>query len=153
MDINYSRYVPENKETLLEIFKSNCPTYFAIEDAASLIDFLDHFADVNFNVVRLDGIIVGCGGHYVRHDKNIIGIAWVMFRRYALGRNAFLKLSQDFFLHLLAAIKKEKLDYEIVINTTQLMERTFTGFGFYTTQIIKDGFGNNLDHCEMKRRV
>jgi hypothetical protein len=53
----------------------------------------------------------------------------------------------------LTNIEKEKLDFDIVINTTQLLEKTFNKFGFWTETIIEKGFGENLDHYIMRRKL
>jgi hypothetical protein len=49
-------------------------------------------------------------------------------------------------------IGKEKLEYDILINTTQLLERTFNKLGFQTERVIPSGFGKNLDHLVMRRK-
>jgi hypothetical protein len=76
-----------------------------------------------------------------------------MFRRYSLGQKSFTKTTGSFFKYILAQIENEQFDYDIVINTTQLMEKTFIKFGFITEQIIQNGFGDNLDHYKMRRRT
>ncbi|MCM0604919.1 MAG: hypothetical protein KA715_02410 [Xanthomonadaceae bacterium] len=95
--------------------------------------------------------VVGCGGHYVRDDKKLIGIAWVMFERNSIGVRAFLKAADSFFEAILSRIRLEPVRYSILINTTQLMEKLFTRYGFRTQERIKDGFGQNLDHLVMIR--
>jgi predicted GNAT family N-acyltransferase len=146
-------YKRQDLGDILEIFDSNCPKYFDSSDRSDLIDFLDKNADNNYKVVLLEKKVIGCGGHYIKHSDKLFGIAWVMFKRYSLGQKSFTKTTEDFFKHILAQIEKEKFDYDIVINTTQLLENTFIKFGFITEQIIQNGFGDNLDHYKMRRRT
>jgi len=145
-------YTFTDKQNILEIFKSNCPKYFDIKDATDLVDFLDNYADNNFKVLISDNQIIGCGGHYVKHPDKHFGIAWVMFRRFAIGHSNFFKIATHFFNHILTNIQNEKLDYDIVINTTQLLEKIFNKFEFQTVKIINNGFGENLDHYVMRRK-
>lgn len=146
-------YKRQDLGDILEIFDSNCPKYFYSSDRSDLIDFLDEYADNNYKVVLLDKKVIGCGGHYIKHSDKLFGIAWVMFKRYSLGQKTFLKLSTDFFEYILSQIKKEKYEYDIVINTTQLLEKTFNRFGFITEKKVPNGFGDKLDHYVMRRRT
>jgi hypothetical protein len=146
-------YNAQDKEDLLNIFDSNCPKYFDPNDREYLADFLEKYADNNFKVITIENDVVGCGGYYTNHTAKVFGIAWVMFKRFALGRKTFSKLSTGFFEYLVSQINKEKYGYDIVINTTQLLEKTFNRFGFITEKKIPNGFGENLDHYIMRRRT
>ncbi len=146
-------YASSDKEKVLEIFKSNCPKYFDINDQSDLIHFLETYADENFKVLLFDNNVIGCGGHYIKHSEKIFGISWVMFKRFAVGHANFLNTAKGFFNHILTNIEKEKFDYDIVINTTQLMETTFNKFDFVTEKILTNGFGENLDHYVMRRKL
>ena len=151
MEISIRPYSSADMESLLVIFNSNCPKYFAREDVTDFKHFLDTYTDDNFKVVVINGEIQGCGGHYVKHSEKVIGIAWVMFKRFAIGRGNFTIVSRHFFNHLLDNIKHEGVSYDIVINTTQLLEKLFMSFGFSTEKVIVDGFGEKLDHYVMRR--
>ncbi|GCD76951.1 hypothetical protein JCM31826_04330 [Thermaurantimonas aggregans] len=153
MNVNIITYNIEHKNYIVEIFKSNCPKYFDINDLDDLLDFLDKYADENFKVLIIDNEIIGCGGHYVNENEKIFGIAWVMFKRNSLGLRKFLTVSNIFFEHLMENIRNENKPFDILINTTQLLEKTFNNFGFYTEKIIKNGFGDNLDHYVMRKKI
>jgi len=152
MPLQFHPYQLSYKEAVVDIFKSNCPKYFDVNDLQELNYFLNEHADDNFNIVSFKGEIIGCGGHYVKNEDQTIGIAWVMFKRFSLGRRNFFQVADDFFEHILESIRNEKLDFDIIINTTQLLEKTFNQYGFKTEQIIKDGFGSHLDHYRMRKR-
>ena len=152
MALQFHAYRSSYKESVLDIFKSNCPKYFDLDDLPELVYFLNEYADDNFKVVMFDEQVIGCGGHYVKNEHQTIGIAWVMFKRFSLGRRNFNMVADDFFEHILESIRNENLNYDIIINTTQLLEKTFVKYDFTTEQIIKEGFGNNLDHYRMRRK-
>jgi histone deacetylase complex regulatory component SIN3 len=146
-------YTLVDKENIIGIFYSNCPRYFDKNDLQYLIEFLDNYADNNFKVLIHNNEVIGCGGHYVKHTEKVFGIAWVMFRRFSIGQVNFLKITTQFFNHILTNIENEKLDFDIVINTTQLLEKTFNKFYFWTERIIENGFGENLDNYVMRRKL
>lgn len=146
-------YNQDDQKEILAIFHSNCPKYFDSNDLHDFTNFLKNVADDNFKVIIADDHIIGCGGYYVNHQKKVFGIAWVMFKRYVLGSSSFLKVTTGFFNYILAQIIKEKFNYDIVVNTTQLLEKTFYKFGFSTENIFPNGFGKNLDHYVMRRKL
>jgi hypothetical protein len=145
-------YKPEDKQRIIEIFLSNCPKYFALDDEQNLIDFLDNYADENYLVVLKGEEIIGCGGHYTKNDMH--GIAWVMFEVGSIGPSMFTRISDDFYTEMENKISEESINLPIYIHTTQLMEKWFNRYGFMTFEVIKDGFGKGLDEYKMiKRRV
>ena len=152
LNISYRTYQPTDKKDIQAIFVSNCPKYFDAGDLNDLMYFLNNHADKNFKVVVAGDQIVGCGGHYVKHETKSIGIAWVMFMRFSLGHSNFLSIADNFFNHIVSNIRNENLLYDIVVNTTQHMERIFNRYGFETENVLKSGFGPNLDHCVMRRK-
>lgn len=152
MNNKFISYTPAFKPSVIEIFYSNTPRYFNVGDIDSLTFFLDNQADSNYLMVLKDEEVVGCGGYYVKQDQKYYGLAWVMFKRFSLGASAFIKLSTLFFDELIYRIKHEALPYDIVINTTQLMENNFKKFGFTTQEKLVNGFGPGLDHLVMKNK-
>lgn len=144
-------YQKTDKQQIIDIFLSNCPKYFKFSDQTDLEDFLDHYADSNYLVILKDQKVIGCGGHYTK--PNMHGIAWVMFERNALGYKNLKSISTTFYNEIEKRIKTEGLFYDININTTQLMAPFFESFGFTTYQVIKNGFGGNLDEYKMIKKL
>ncbi|BDD06018.1 N-acetyltransferase [Aureibacter tunicatorum] len=142
-------YNSSHKPRLLEILASNTPKYFNEDENIYFKDFLDQYADKNYFVIVLGNKIIGCGGYYTK-DK-IHGMPWVMFENNSLGSNRLLKVADEFYKTIETRILSEGKLFDIVINTTQLMEQLFNRYGFVTYEIIKDGFGNGLDEYKMKK--
>lgn len=109
MTYQIASYSPIHKQEVMDIFKSNCPKYFCMKEFAEFEQYLDSLADENFLIIKCNDTILGCGGHYVNHDKKCIGIAWVMFKRYQLRLSNFLRLSQLFFETIIEKIKSHQL--------------------------------------------
>ena len=109
MALQFHSYQPNYKEYVLDIFKSNCPKYFDLNDLQELEYFLNEYADDNFKIVIFDGEIIGCGGHYVKHVNQTSGIAWGMFYRFCFGRRNFNMVADDFCVHIFESIRSDIL--------------------------------------------
>ena len=149
--MQYRSYRASDQERIVKIFESNCPKYFDPNDKEYLIDFLKNWTNEDYLVVIINGNIVGCGGHYVKEDR--FGIAWVMFERGSIGHRNLLKTSDQFYGKIEENIRRENLILPIKVNTTQLLEKLFSRYGFKTYEIIKDGFGKGLDEYKMSKTL
>ena len=149
--MQYRSYKASDQERIVKIFESNCPKYFDPNDKEYLIDFLKNWTNEDYLVVIINGNIVGCGGHYVKEDR--FGIAWVMFERGSIGHRNLLKTSDQFYGKIEENIRRENLILPIKVNTTQLLEKLFSRYGFKTYEIIKDGFGKGLDEYKMSKTL
>ena len=76
-------YHPSFKNTCLEIFSSNLPTYFSIEEFDQFSDWLDNNAVDEGYYVACNGNnqIIGCGGIFVNHEELTAGMAWGMVHK------------------------------------------------------------------------
>lgn len=151
LSLNFRPYQAEDKDRIIEIFVSNCPKYFDAQDKDDLIYFLENFTDENYLVALNGKQIIGCGGHYTKKEKEQHGIAWVMFESGSLGWRNLFKIADQFYQEIEKRIFAEGHLFDILINTTQLMERTFNRYGFETYQVIPDGFGKGLDEYKMRK--
>ncbi|MCQ9641501.1 hypothetical protein MP478_19135 [Chryseobacterium sp. WG14] len=57
-----TKYIPSFRENCIEIFKSNQPQYFAVEELRLFENFLDYEIEENYYVIKTNGLLVGCGG-------------------------------------------------------------------------------------------
>lgn len=149
--MRFESYIPEFKDEIIRLFHSNCPKYFDPNDKKELIDFLDNYADENYLVVFEGNTVIGCGGHYTKDKRH--GIAWVFFERYVIGQKKLFQYADAFYKELEKAMLAEKRFYDVEIHTTQLMERFFNRYGFTTTEIEKNGFGEGLDAYTMRKSL
>lgn len=148
-------YVPRDRTSCLEIFKSNCPQYF---DLSELNDFKiwltgqDHQKTAyrntkieNYYVIQKEEELIGCGGFYVASDTPSASMAWGMihhdFHKQGLG--------QLLFQFRIDEIKKAYPKNDILLNTSQHTFRFFERFGFEVTKITADGFATGMDKYAM----
>jgi hypothetical protein len=58
-----TKYNSIYRENCIQIFKSNLPKYFAIEELSQFEGFLDRVVD-HYYVAQINGRTVGCGGFF-----------------------------------------------------------------------------------------
>ncbi|MES0827359.1 hypothetical protein [Ruegeria sp. SCP11] len=151
MNITFRPYEPDDKEILVNILLSNCPKYFAQEDKADFVFFLNTYADKNFLVVEREEAIIGCGGHYTKQERH--GIAWVMFKSGSLGCMNLMLIADKYYHEIETRILSEGKFFDIQIETTQLMEKFLNRFGFETMAVKPEGFGEGLDQLFMRKSL
>lgn len=147
--MNFRIYRDTDRLAVNKIFLSNCPKYFVETDRNELNDFLEHYVDENYLVVEDKEKVIGCGGHYTKGQYH--GIAWVMFLRGSLGYGRLLRTADLFYQEMERRILAEDRYYDIRVHTTQRMQRLFNRFGFKTISVKKNGFGEGLDDCLMRK--
>jgi N-acetylglutamate synthase-like GNAT family acetyltransferase len=140
------KYTPVFKEKCVEIFESNMPKFFAIDELQSFIDFLEHDIDDNYYVVEKDGEIVACGGIFLTDDGKEAGLSWGMVHVDQQG-TGIGKFFTDFRIDLL---KKTYPDKVYKVDTSQHTAGFYLKRGFETIEVIPNGFGKGIDKYVMK---
>ncbi len=143
--LGFRPYIVGDKETCMEIFMSNVPRYFGIEEADDFHRFLD--APVcDFFVVTQDDKIVACGGHGYHDKKEAFILSWGMVRsdlhKHGLGR--FLLAER------LKKIYSDSGESFVKIETSQHSRGFFERFGFVVTNIIENYFAPGIDRVDME---
>lgn len=146
-------YQPEHKPTLLEIFKSNMPLYFAEHELDMFATFLERDASIRgpYNIIFNDDAIVACGGialnqptKYTNEPHVIMTWGMVDNKHHKEGYGkALLKLR----------IEQAKETYpgiRIALGTTQHTFQFFEKYGFKTVFYEKDHWGEDLDLYQME---
>ncbi|GAL17078.1 ribosomal-protein-S18p-alanine acetyltransferase [Vibrio maritimus] len=72
-----------------------------------------------------------------------------MFHQGSLGHRRLISVADRFYEEIESRIRTEGKMYDIHISTTQLMEKLFNRYGFETTSIVEDGFGEGLHQYDM----
>ncbi len=145
--MNIRPYHPNDRTRCLQLFDSNFPKYFAQEEKASFISWLDNPIREDYEVLTVDNTIIACGGIYFAPHENAAGLAWGMVH------NSFHKMGYGKQLTLYR-LEKLMIQFPDVTHKVETSQHTF-GFyqlmGFKTVDIVKDGFAPGLDKYVMKK--
>ncbi|PZD79345.1 GNAT family N-acetyltransferase [Mesonia sp. K7] len=144
-------YTSEDLPKCLEIFDSNCPSYFNEHERFEFENFLKENKFPYWLVTEGDKI-VGCGGIYIsdtdferaEFDKEV-GFAWGMIHQDE-HKKGYGKALSKFRIQFL---KENFPDYQKVLRTTQNTNKFFEKFGFTTYKFVENGFGGGFDKYVM----
>lgn len=155
------KYKPEDKEQCIEIFQSNYPKFFDKSELSLFVNWLDHQGGTGaiyqsttytnsekdaYYVLELpESGIVGCGGFYIEKDKEEARLAWGMihanFHKQGYG-TALYNYRKEI-------IEKEWPNHIMVLGTSQHTYSFYEKMGMTVTEIIKSGYGLDLDKYDM----
>lgn len=142
--LNIRSYLPEDKEQLLQIIRTNTPTYFAPEEEADFADYLENEREDYF-VVEFAGQIVGCGGVNYSEDKSVGIISWGMIHPDFHGK----KIGTELLKYRIDVLKNTPSVNQITVRTSQLTYPFYEKNGFQLIETQKDFWAPGLDMCFM----
>ena len=143
-------YLPEYKETLISIFKSNIPLYFAEEELPLFTAFLDR-NDCPYAVILKDDVIVGCGGIALNEPSQYTTVPHVIMC-WGMVHHEFHKqgLGKALLQYRIDQAKILYPDTRIALGTTQHSSPFFEKYGFKTVFYEKDHWAKDLDLYQME---
>ncbi|AYZ12924.1 GNAT family N-acetyltransferase [Chryseobacterium arthrosphaerae] len=144
--INYTNIFREN---CIEIFKSNLPKFFAMEELPLFESFLDQHTDEDYFVVRSGGQVVGCGGVFLDAKNNRAGLSWGMVHADYHGKG----IGKAFTQYRIDLLKKIYPSLPYTIETSQHTAEFYKKNGFRTVEIVQDGFSKGIDRYTMIMEV
>jgi predicted GNAT family N-acyltransferase len=151
--ITINPYLPHYKDSLIEIFTSNIPLYFAEHELKLFSDLLDNDALHRgpYWVICNNDTIVGSGGIALNKPTKYTNIPHVIMT-WGMVENS--KHKHGFGKELLKfRIEQAKSMYpsiKIALGTTQHTFRFFERFGFSTVYYEKDHWAKDLDLYQME---
>lgn len=140
--INYTKIF---REDCIEIFRSNLPKFFAIEELQLFENFLEDDTEENYFVVKIDGQVVGCGGFFLDTRDNMAGLSWGMVHADYHGRG----IGKAFTQYRIDLLKKTYPTLPYKIETSQHTAEFYKKNGFRTVDVVPDGFGKGIDKYTM----
>jgi predicted GNAT family N-acyltransferase len=142
--------LPEHREILIEIFKSNIPLYFAEEELPFFINFIDNL-DCPYSVILSNNVIVGCGGIGLNKSRkpatiDTVSMCWGMvdnkYHKHGFGKKLLeFRIQQS---------KELYPNVKIALGTTQHTFQFFEKYGFKTVEFQKDYWAQGLDLHQME---
>jgi len=143
-DVNVRSYTPQDRVACLAIFDGNTPDFFAPFERAEFAAYLDT-ASANYLVLETaTGVIIGCGGYYVKPVGGVAGLAWGMVDR-AWHKRGFGRV----LLEARLALLRSSPDAELVrVNTSQNSRGFFERCGFRVLRVVPSGYAQGIDRVE-----
>ena len=146
ISVVFHLYDSTRASACLDLFDSNCPTFFATEERHEYAHFLS--SDPSSYFVGLDGSSVVCAFGYSALSDEAPSLNWIMVdpaqQRSGLGA-AMMKQYTDY---LLGNHKKYGS-----IATSQHAEQYFKSFGAERVGYLENGWGAGMHRVEMRLPV
>lgn len=133
-------YLPEDKDSVIDLLRLNTPEYFAPEEEADLVHYLDQEIDYYY-VIEYDGVLVGCGGINLNEDKTVARISWDILHPEYQGKSLGAQLLQ----HRIAVLQQEASVDRIIVRTSQLAFGFYGKQGFELLKVVPDYWAKGFD--------
>ena len=139
-------YRPDDMAGCLALFDSNTPLFFDASEREGFVSFLnDQALRWPYQVITLEGRIVGCGGHAVEAGGSVASLCWGMVAQDVHGQGLGRALTQA----RLDAIRAMPQVARVTMNTSQHTQQFYARFGFEPVKVTPDGFGPGIDQWDM----
>ncbi|MGV3612466.1 MAG: GNAT family N-acetyltransferase [Fluviicola sp.] len=151
---NIRKYRSSDKDFCMEIFKTNVPKYFTLEEVNEYDRFLTKLADAEaldnppYFVMELDNQLIGCGGFGEKNDIDgtpSITFVWGMVDR-AYHKKGF---GEQLLQFRLAEIPLHFPGKPVILDTTQFSYTFFEKYGFRTLKVTENGYGEGMHRYDM----
>ena len=140
-------YEEKDQLELIQLIRLNTPTYFATEEEADFIHYLEKEREDYF-VIALQQQVIGCGGINYSSDKKTAIISWGILHPDFQGKG----LGKQLLAFRLAHIKNQHI-LSVVVRTSQVAFLFYQKQGFAITETIKDYWAKGLDLVKMEMVV
>lgn len=151
---NIRKYRDSDKDSCMEIFKTNVPTYFTLEEVDEFDRFLTKLNDPEatnnppYFVMELENKLIGCGGFGDKKgidDMDSITFVWGMIDR-SYHKKGF---GEQLLLFRLEEIKLQFPGKPVILDTTQFSYTFFEKYGFKTVKITENSYGEGMHRYDM----
>ena len=138
----------------MEIFKTNVPTYFTLEEVDEFERFLTKLSDPGatdnppYYVLELENKLIGCGG--IGEKKGIDGVDSITFVWGMVDRSYHKKgFGEQLLQFRLEEIKSQFPNKPVILDTTQFSYTFFEKYGFRTVKITENSYGEGMHRYDM----
>jgi len=155
--MNVRKYQKKDHAACMELFISNTPKFFAIEEVPIFEEWLvaqekgliaNPISEKEYYFVLEDhNKIVGCAGYLSVKDSNEVHLSWGMvdskFQKLGYGK--------ELLEYRLQSISQNFPHKKICLETTQNIAPFFEKYGFKVINIEPKFYSESLDRYEMKK--
>ena len=146
--LKFRPYQHEDKDRCIEIFMSNTPRYFGVEETEEFRQFLETLPCAYF-VATQKNKVLACGGHGYHGKKQVIVLCWGMvhaeFHKQRLG--------EFMLIERLKQIYKDFGPSVVQIDTSQHSQGFFERYGFQVKEITENYFAASLHRVGMELQL
>ncbi len=143
--ITIRKFQPSDKFEIINLLKLNTPVYFAPEEEADLINYLDDETEL-YHVILFDDKIVGSGGINFSENNTAAKISWDILHPDYQGKS----LGTQLLKHRIDILKSMEDVKKISVRTSQVAYKFYEKQGFELFEIIKDYWAEGFDLYNMK---
>jgi ribosomal-protein-alanine N-acetyltransferase len=143
--ITIRKYTPDDKNSLIVLFRLNTPEYFAESEEDDLLYYLDHHANDHY-VIEMGNHIVGRGGINFTEEDRVGKLSWDILHPRYQSQGIGSKLTR----FRIEIIKENPSVTSITVRTSQLAYKFYEKLGFRLTETVKDYWapGYHMYHME-----
>ncbi len=138
-------YQPHDQHALIEILRLNTPLYFAPEEEADFIFYLNQLREDYF-VLEEGGLVLGAGGINYLSENRETRISWDLLHPDFHGKGFGKQLLE----HRMSWIREKTPDNRIVVRTSQLAFGFYEKSGFVLTEVLENYWAPGLDLYRME---
>lgn len=136
-------YRESDRETCLQLFDGNCPTFFASNERTDYERFLDDALD-RYQVCLVDGHIVGAYGLYP-DGPDRLALRWIVLSPQVQGRG----LGTVMMTRIVEQLRRVE-GARLRISASHKSAPFFARFGARERSLIPDGWGPGMHRVEME---
>ncbi|WP_343636079.1 GNAT family N-acetyltransferase [Fluviicola sp.] len=151
---NIRTYRDSDKDSCMEIFRTNVPKYFTLEEVDEFERFLTKLGDPEatdnppYYVLELENKPIGCGG--IGEKKGIDGVDSITFVWGMVRRNYHKKgFGEQLLRFRLKEIDRLFPGRKVILDTTQFSYSFFEKYGFRTVKITENSYGEGMHRYDM----
>ena len=148
------KYEATDKDSCMQIFKTNVPTYFTLEEVNEFERFLTKLSDPEatdnppYYVMELENKLIGCGGF--GDKKGIDGTDAITFVWGMIDRSYHKKgFGEQLLQFRLEEINAQFPNKQVILDTTQFSYTFFEKYGFKTVKITENSYGEGMHRYDM----
>lgn len=133
-------YKPEDQQVLIALLRENTPQYFAPEEEAGFVNYLQKYAQHHY-VYTEDEKVLGCAGYSWQPEKEKGMVAWFVVDPNQQGKG----IGRALLNYCIDALKQVEDLKKIVVRTSQLVYPFFEKSGFVLISTEKDYWAPGFD--------